>query len=136
MPRKIVALSGRIGTGKSTLCQRLVERYGALVFRTRDEIDRRTPANDVSRRSLQQRGDDLDRDTQGEWVVEGIKRQLERDNISDDALVVVDSVRIAAQIEALQRALGARRHPRSPNRAARHCARAVRAPRAQGAGAR
>jgi len=80
----------------------LADRYGAQVFRTRDEIRRLRPGADAERSGLQVAGDGLDVETGGEWVVAGVQRR----EYGDDAMVVVDSVRIPAQIEAFRTAYG------------------------------
>ncbi len=102
MPRRVVLLSGRIGSGRSTLARMLADRYEAKVFRTRDEIQRLRPGADSQRSGLQIAGDALDVETGGEWVVAGAQRR----EYADDAIVVVDSVRIPAQIEAFRKAYG------------------------------
>src|ERR1700730_17259525 len=102
MPKRIVLLSGRIGSGKSTLARMLRERYQAEVFRTRDEIERLTPAAGSQPDGLQRAGDALDVDTGGGWVAAGVQRRDYR----DDALIVVNAVRIEPQIEAFRKAYG------------------------------
>jgi adenylosuccinate synthase len=55
---------------------------------------------------MQRYGELLDRRTKGAWVCEALARCA--DALPDDALIVVDAVRILPQIEAIRRAYGAR----------------------------
>ncbi len=59
------------------------------------------------RRSLQEAGAALDRETGGRWVVDGVKDVLRRREGPPRPLVL-DSVRVASQVEALRRGLEAR----------------------------
>ena len=102
MSKRIVLLSGRICSGKSTLGRMLAGRYGAAMFRSREEIQRLRPGVVPDRSGLQVAGDDLDDETTGGWVVAGVQRR----EYADDALIVVDSVRIPSQIGAFRNAYG------------------------------
>jgi adenylosuccinate synthase len=103
LSRRIVVLSGRVASGKSTLGDDLVARFGAVRFKTNDLI-RATSADELGRRELQEAGDRLDRRTHGRWVADGLVRELDR--IPDEALIVVDAARRLAQVEALRAAFG------------------------------
>lgn len=101
----ILVLSGRIASGKSTLCQGLVNQFGFELIKT-NEILRSLAEGRVEfeRKALQQYGASLDRKTRGAWVVAGLKNIIEERELSDDAEVVIDAVRIENQIEALRAA--------------------------------
>ena len=77
---RIVVLSGPIGAGKSALAERLVERYGARVIKTRDLI--RTQLHQVKeeRAALQRAGEKLDRVDGGSWLKNALVRFIE-DNV-------------------------------------------------------
>ena len=105
MGRTVVVLSGAVSTGKSTLARRLVERYGGRRFSTRQLIVERYGGQLArERRRLQALGDELDMATGGAWVADGIAPEVAA--LPAEALVVVDSVRILDQVEALRRAFG------------------------------
>ena len=98
MVKKIVLLSGHISSGKSKLSENL-QRYGAGVVKTKDLLIR-SLRNTPSRGSLQGAGEKLDRTTRGEWVAEALAEFVRE---KDERLVVVDSVRIKHQIDAVRR---------------------------------
>jgi adenylosuccinate synthase len=105
MARTILVLSGEVGAGKSTLAKRLVERYGAHHVSTHTLLTGRL-GSDIAqeRRALQEAGERLDQETGGRWVREGLQPVVDR--LAADAFVVVDSIRIAPQLEALREAYG------------------------------
>lgn len=105
MVRQIILLSGPISAGKSTLAQSLVDRYGLIRIRTQQLIRSATPNLVEERSALQRAGDALDRKTGGAWVGRELVRLAEG---LDDAIVVVDSVRIPKQIGSIREAFGAR----------------------------
>lgn len=108
MRPRIVVVSGPVGAGKSTLAHRLASRFGAIHVRTRDllaEWARR--AGDVpphDRAGLQAYGERLDAATGGSWVAEGLAESVA--SVDPTQLVVVDGVRIKAQIDAIRDAFG------------------------------
>ena len=106
MVGKIVLLSGPVCSGKSTLAERFVRRHGAVPYKTHELIRRLKPKVGDNRASLQRAGDALDRSTQGRWIQELLTRSL--DALSTDSVVVVDAVRIPAQIEAVREAFPTR----------------------------
>ena len=105
MPKQVVLLSGPVASGKTTLAQALVEKYGFHAFKTRQLIQ---SVRDVEpeRRALQNAGDALDRRTKGEWIAQAVAKQIQ--NLPEDGSIVIDAVRIKPQIDALRRAFGAR----------------------------
>ncbi len=105
--QRVLVISGPIGAGKSTLAQGLVERHGAQRVSSRELLLARLGESSGDRRSLQEAGAALDRETGGHWVADSVKEVLQR---QEEPLrpLVVDSVRVASQVEALRRALGSR----------------------------
>jgi len=64
MSYRIVLLSGRVASGKSTLADDLVKRFGAHRFKTNAPV--RTQLDSTAgRRDLQNAGEALDRSTRG-----------------------------------------------------------------------
>ena len=110
MAHVIVALSGPVASGKTTLARRLADRYGATVVHTHDLLEARARsrrgAELRARRALQEFGDVLDKGTEGAWVADDVEARLSA--IPDRTLVIVDAVRIAAQIAQLRERFGRR----------------------------
>src|SRR2546428_9442405 len=103
MANRIIVLSGPVASGKTTLGDTLVERYGFKLQKTR-ELIRIFQKTDLERGALQVGGDALDRKTQGRWVANALGRALL--DLPADATVLVDSVRIEAQVKAIRQAFG------------------------------
>jgi adenylosuccinate synthase len=103
MAERIIVLSGRIASGKSTLARGLNRRMGARVFRTQDLLRARV-GSAASREEMQREGGRLDAETGGGWVADALAREL---TIDDAPLVVIDSARQESQIEGIRRAFGA-----------------------------
>jgi adenylosuccinate synthase len=104
--RCIIALSGPIAVGKSAVIDELKERYGAVRVSTRELIQRLKPGVPSEREPLQEAGDELDRATDGAWVAIELQKwmkDLAQKDLAQDAIVVVDSVRIAKQVEHLKK---------------------------------
>lgn len=106
---KIVAISGPVGAGKSTLALQLVEQFGGLHIRTQQLMRQRAAAYGEplpsERRAMQDYGEFLDKNTGGGWVAEGTAHAIsEQPHVP--ALVVVDAVRLHAQVERLREAFG------------------------------
>ncbi|MET0406590.1 MAG: adenylosuccinate synthetase [Cystobacter sp.] len=104
---RVLVISGPIGAGKSTLARGLVERHGAHRVSSRELLLARLDGRGGDRRSLQEEGAALDRETDGRWVADSVKDVLRRREGSPHPLIV-DSVRVASQVAALRRALGSR----------------------------
>lgn len=106
LPR-IVVLSGPVGSGKSTLGQRLARRFDVTYVRTQelmhDAAARAGEALPNERRALQDYGEKLDRNTEEQWVAEGVSALVARGGAAS-SLIVVDAVRTVGQIEALRAA--------------------------------
>ena len=73
MAKRIIVLSGPVASGKTTLGDTLVERYGFKLQKTRDLI-RAIQKTELERGALQLGGDALDRKTQGGWVADALGR--------------------------------------------------------------
>lgn len=103
MPVKIVALSGPICAGKSTLADLMVTRLSALRLKTNELIRQLNPKARESRAVFQRTGDKLDKETEGRWVAEGVIKLLESGPQNQDRLVIVDAVRIEPQLQFLRK---------------------------------
>jgi adenylosuccinate synthase len=109
---RIVVLSGPIGAGKSALAEKLTERYGARIIKTRDLIRTQLPRVREERGALQRAGEKLDRADGGAWVKNALVRYIE-DNVGGPAasgFFVIDSVRIRGQVRAVRDAYGTAVH--------------------------
>lgn len=106
-PPRVVVLSGPVGAGKSTLGRNLAQRFGLNYLRTQDLMRQvaaeRGDSLPSERRAMQSYGEALDSETRGEWVAAEIAR-LVADGDVGGGLIVVDAVRIMAQIDALRSA--------------------------------
>jgi len=104
MVGRIIVLSGPIASGKSTLAGQLETRFGATIFKSNRLIHVHRPKVSDEREALQKAGESLDRRTKGAWVSEALVRLVA--DLTEDALVVVDCVRIEKQIDAIRSAFG------------------------------
>ena len=101
--RYVIAVSGPIAVGKSAFISELEERFSAFRITTRALIQsqRDVPSE---RRLLQEAGESLDRETGGKWVADALAARAAL--LGDDAIVIVDSVRIAGQVQHLRDMFG------------------------------
>ena len=90
---KLLVLSGPLCAGKTTLSGQLAGA-GARVVSARAILTASHPG--LTRQGLQEAGAEMERRTRGAWLADAVG-QLDR----DDPLTVVDSVRTAAQAQAL-----------------------------------
>ena len=104
MAHRIIVLSGPVASGKTTLGDTLVTRYHFHHVKTRDLV-RTLLQTELERKALQLDGEALDRKTQGHWVADALGREVLK--LPSDATVLVDSVRIEAQVKAIRQAFGA-----------------------------
>ena len=111
-PLRIVLLSGPICSGKSSLGLQLQERHDAKIIKTKDLILKMSPRTRPERRKLQRAGQRLDKADGGAWVAKALQRTIDTATrgATPEGLFVVDSVRIAGQIDAIRRAYGAEVH--------------------------
>jgi adenylosuccinate synthase len=106
LPSRVVILSGRVASGKSTLAKQLEELFSARVIKTKD-LNVQLEANAKQERSsLQKHGEALDRKTDGAWVCDALVPLSQ--GLPAGAVFVVDSARIKPQIDKIRQAFGAR----------------------------
>jgi adenylosuccinate synthase len=101
--RSIILLSGPVASGKTTLGEHLVKRFGFRCFKTR-ELIRSLLGTELDRRALQEAGERLDRSRGGEWVAAALGQLA--GELPEDAMVVVDAVRTVGQTDAIRKAFG------------------------------
>ena len=106
MARHVLLLSGAISSGKSTLARGLADRFGAVHIRSRQLLLARLPDIHEERADLQTAGASLDAATNGRWVAEDVSAAAVTQ--SDDVILVVDAIRIPAQISAFREIFGPR----------------------------
>lgn len=107
MFKRLIVVSGPISSGKSMLAKHLVKAHGAFCFRTKDWILQRRPKTPMTRLALQAAGEALDLATKGRWVMESLARELQTGSGKFvNSVIVVDSVRIPQQVEAIRGAYG------------------------------
>jgi adenylosuccinate synthase len=105
MARLVLVLSGEVGAGKSTLADNLRERYGAERISTHVLLVGRLGDSAVEERgTLQEAGERLDTRTRGAWVRDEAQSRIEA--MKDDAIVVIDSIRVKGQLDALRQSYG------------------------------
>ena len=102
MLRQIVVLSGPLAVGKSSLSSALAQRFGFRLVKTRELLLRRDPKL-RDRGSFQRSGTRLDEKTGGTWIAQELLRFIVAE--SEHERLVVDSVRITGQVEAIQQSL-------------------------------
>jgi adenylosuccinate synthase len=112
MARQIIVLSGPVAAGKSQLAVALADRFGVVRIKTQDMIRDLTNA-DLDRAALQKAGEGLDQKTRGAWVARELTRVLTQPaagqpEVAEHGRVLVDSVRLATQVEAIRKAFGQR----------------------------
>jgi adenylosuccinate synthase len=115
MAFQIVLLSGRVASGKTTLWQQLTTRFpreNIHVLKTKNlvrELALKSLGRDLpaERRAMQDFGDQLDKDTKGQWVRDGLS-SLMNQFISNEpsSVFIVDAVRVRPQIRAIREAYG------------------------------
>lgn len=103
IPEKIVLLSGAVSSGKTTLGNKLVQRFGFQRLKTKEVIQKKFPNIRNERKSLQDCGALLDRKTRGNWVRDEIQRFIEKET---PKFLLIDAVRIEQQVDAIRKAYG------------------------------
>ena len=103
--RQIIALSGPVASGKSTLASKLVAWSRDFHICKTQEFIKNRLGTDLERKALQLGGERLDRATGGSWVADMLARTVVQD-LEENVSVVVDSVRIKGQVDGLRQAFG------------------------------
>jgi cytidylate kinase len=88
----VILIAGAIGSGKTTVAAALALALGGETVRVRNALADVLGVSNSDRIVLQESGADLDRRTNGRWLVEYIERRLEF-----APLIVVDSMRTRLQ---------------------------------------
>lgn len=104
--KKIILLTGRIASGKSTLCDGLVKDHEFTIIRTRDLLESVAKKKNKDyvlgdRAFLQRFGRELDESTQGKWVLEEVQHILQTHD-----RILIDSLRIQNQIDSFRNSYG------------------------------
>jgi ribose 1,5-bisphosphokinase PhnN len=103
---RIVALSGPVGAGKTTVAKALMERDNVVCLRTHDLIRINADRNGVDlpseRRALQQYGDLLDQQTNGAWVADGVIHFIGQCRDAGHLVIVIDSIRRLSQLDGVR----------------------------------
>lgn len=99
MPRKVILISGRICTWKTDLSSKLERRRGFKRLSTSEKLRELAEQRDSpkDRKSLQELGDTVDRETGFEWVYDFVREALE--DSSTERPIVVDHLRHRQQVE-------------------------------------
>lgn len=110
MIKLILVLSGPIASGKSSLCNDLITRFGFIQLKTNELLKELASGKiESEREALQSFGDKLDKKTKGGWVRDGLMSLVDSsqsEQSDSDSMFVIDSARIENQIEALREAYG------------------------------
>lgn len=113
MGLRIILLSGPVNAGKSSLAKTLQEpRFGVHRIKTQNIIVEQTGV-DRERRSLQEEGERLDRETDGAWVARALAQRVTAaqsavSDLAGESWILVDAVRIPQQIVHIRQAFGSR----------------------------
>ena len=103
MLNRLILLSGPISSGKTTLAKGLAEHYGFGIFRTNDVFHSKIHNDSESNlKVLQDEDDKYDKETNGRCVLNELKKWVSLNSSSKG--VIVDSVRIIEQIDAINEA--------------------------------
>lgn len=100
---RIVVLSGKTGSGKSSLATLLDERYRFLAIRTREILAGHTTTG-ANRAALLAKGRELDAERGPDWLIDAIIERLRR--MGSFPGVVVDHVTSPSQLTALRKRFG------------------------------
>ena len=100
MRTSLIALSGPMAAGKSTLARELASSAGALIINIHGPLDLRVRTASPTRRDLQDTGVALDRETGGRWVLDHCREELEKN--PGTTLAVLDCVRNEVQFQHIR----------------------------------
>jgi adenylosuccinate synthase len=105
----ILVLSGEISSGKSTLADKLVNRFGFSHCKTREGLrlfgEKKLSGKEPDRTFLLKFGEELDKKDDGKWVLNYFQELFAKD-FSSTKYYIVDSVRILNQVKHFRRAYG------------------------------
>ncbi|MHC1705768.1 MAG: adenylosuccinate synthetase [Tenuifilaceae bacterium] len=104
----IIVLTGEIGSGKTTLATSLKSQYNFEVLKTSDVLIKysesskfRQKKDEDKRMFLQRIGEQLDKETRGNWILTHFQSIINKKD-----RIIIDSVRIPEQIEAIRQSYG------------------------------
>lgn len=100
MKPRVVVLSGKVCSGKSTLAQQLHAKARATLVKSKDIIRGHLRGSEPDRPLPQSAGQRLDRQTGGRWLADSLNSRLMNDEKFD--LLVVDAVRLPEQVQFLR----------------------------------
>ena len=104
---RVILLSGRVSSGKTTLSAGLQQKFGAVVVKTKELIQHTAGGSlPAERESLQKYGERLDRETGGKWVADALLAKIK--DLHPEQLVIVDAIRILPQADRIREALRSR----------------------------
>jgi adenylosuccinate synthase len=106
VPDRVIILSGKVGSGKTTVASKLAAEFGVELFKTRRFLKQLALNTPAEREALQTFGEKLDRKTGGGWVERGVREFA--DTLPSSAVILVDAVRVIGQVRALRKAYGRR----------------------------
>src|SRR5690606_24881394 len=87
----------------------LVSSFAVKLVKTQDCLRKKVASHaTMTRQELQVAGEKLDRQTSGAWVGDALREIVDGFDNPDEAIVLVDSVRVAKQIEFIRNAYGRR----------------------------
>ncbi len=104
MDTKIILLSGPVASGKSELACSLADQFDLGLIETSKLLKAVLEDAQAGRLNLQQEGERLDKETDGRWVLDQLAKEMRQ--WDEGKSVVVDSVRIPEQIQAIREAYG------------------------------
>lgn len=107
MTVRLIVISGGMASGKSVLAQRLSSDFGCRVVKTSDLLRRRqSDRAKGNRRSLQRKGNALDRETNYGWIANDVGKEIRPGG--GDLPVILEGVRKPQQIDRILKEIGHR----------------------------
>ena len=104
---RLIVISGGMASGKTVLAERLKSDFDCRVVKTSDIIRRhQSPRAKGDRRSLQRKGNELDRRTDYGWIAKEIAREIRPGDGTSP--VVLEGVRKPQQIDRILNQIGHR----------------------------
>lgn len=107
MSKVVLALTGSVAVGKTTIARAMAERFSARVLPTRELLiayaERHHTPVTLDRQSLQRYGMEIDEHTGSRWFVDEVERVARQ---SPTSVLIVDAVRLPRQLGVLRDVLG------------------------------